>query len=314
MDLVKVVGAIVDAEVTSNNVTEPSSRETALSQWQGEWSAGAYVEDDLVIVTSTANGASVATHGIYIKVAAGAGTVDPTSAGQTSWDFVEYSDAFKAFYAPVQAQSTFATQLDFDLLLGEVVNAIGLINLQGSSLTVIVDDPTDGEVYNQTFSLVDNSAIDGFYAYCFNPIVSVKNYLVKDLPPYANATITIQITSGSDAKVGFIAPGIYYDLGSAEWKARVGIRNYSTKTTDADGNQTLNEGAYASLLKCEVKVEPGEEPSIQNLLADVRAVGSVFAGKDTLNGTIVYGYPSDWKMEYTDPAWSTLLISVEGLS
>jgi len=136
---------ITDAMVTYNNVTEADAT---------EWTAGTRVIGDLRMVTTTANGASVATHYIYrANTTAGA---DPTLVANqgtgNGWDIVGATNAWKLFDDEYQTQTVFADTIEIAILPGTVVTSVALLNVEAGTATI--EQSTTG--YTETINLVSH--------------------------------------------------------------------------------------------------------------------------------------------------------------
>ncbi len=484
MELMESI-AITDSMVTANNITEPSARETALANWQGEYlSATSYAVDALVMVTTTANGASVANHGIYKSLTASNSGNDPITSS-ANWEFQEFTDAWKLFSDILQDQSEFATQIDVSIKPGEFFNSCALLNIADATQGTLVSQldlssgldniltyteqfdhaawgkagpgagsapvvtpnagiAPDGEqtadriqfdcgdisnaanrsyivqsgiavssgvdysesvyikaydisqvgktlrivtegaiassiitlteewqrvaatdqssttsanflietcgtyteqtadvliwgaqleqaseatnyerveaggsavelVYAKQFSLIDNSHVTDIDKYFFEPSRVLKNHFTNDIPPHNTATLTAKIDSGSSAKIGKIAIGLSTDIGETSSGAVLGILDFSTKTTDSAGRSEINAGSYADTGTINTKLKTSNAGAVTRKLQDLRATPSVWVGDSLLAGTIVYGYPKEWKMTYESALVSNLRVNVEGL-
>jgi hypothetical protein len=103
------------------------------------------------------------------------------------------------------------------------VNAVALINIDAAAVQ-IVSETDDGEVYNETFSLVSTDGITDWYAYFFEEIVR-KQKLVAYLPPYVAQTITVTLTDGRHGRARLA------DYRAAQDARRHDLRRASASTT-----------------------------------------------------------------------------------
>lgn len=296
---------VTDSILQSTTVTEAD---------EAEWASGTtYALNDLVMVTSTAGGAATATHKIY-KSQQGSNTGnDPTIDDGTWWDEVSSTNAWKMFDTVVQDQTEAAGGMTVVLQSPNVINALGLINVDCVSVTITVDDATEGEVYNQTYSLISDSGIQDWYAYFFEPIIRTDRLAVTDLPPYAGADITVEFTESGTAKCGALVIGQYAALGFSQHGASVSIIDYSTKTTDAAGRVTITPGAYAKRMDVDVILDTGQFPAILRTLTDVRTTPVVWIAEDDNAGAIVYGYFREFDIIVSNPTTSRCSLEIEGL-
>ena len=175
----------------------------------------------------------------------------------------------------------------------------------------------DGEVYNQDFSLLDNSDIVDFFTYFFAEQGVKTEALFTGIPPYLDSSVEVTITadSGTNAKVGQIVFGFLSNFGLTTYGTSVGIEDYSRKETDAFGNFIITERAFAKLVDYDVRLETGKARTVQNTLASFRATPLVYIGsEDEALAAIVYGFYRRFDMTLEGPAYSFAAIEVEGLT
>jgi len=296
---------ILDANVTATNVTEAD---------QPEWASGTtYALNDLVMVTGTAGGAATATHKIYQSQAGSNTGNDPTTDDGTYWDEVSSTNAWKMFDAIVQDQTERSGGIEVTLTFTPVVNALAVINVDAASFTVVVDDATEGEVYNETYSLISDSGIQDWYAYFFEPIVRIDRYAITDLPPYAGSDITVTLTDTGTAKCGALVIGQFAELGQSQHGAGISITDYSTKTTDANGRVTITPGAYANRMDVDIILPTSTFPVVRNILTDIRTTPVVWIAQDDEPGAVVYGYYREFDIILSNPTLSRCSLDIEGL-
>jgi hypothetical protein len=175
----------------------------------------------------------------------------------------------------------------------------------------------DGEVFNQDFSLLDNSDIVDFFTYFFAEQGTKTEALFTGIPPYLDSSVEVTITadSGEDAKVGQIVFGFLSNFGLTTYGTSVGIEDYSRKETDAFGNFVITERAFAKLVDYDVRLETGKARTVQNTLANFRATPIVYIGsEDEAFATIVYGFYRRFDITLEGPAYSFAALEVEGLT
>ena len=175
----------------------------------------------------------------------------------------------------------------------------------------------DGEVYNQDFSLLDNSEIVDLFTYFFAEQGVKTEALFTGIPPYLDSSVEVTITadSGENAKVGQIVFGFLSNFGLTTYGTSVGIEDYSRKETDAFGNFIITERAFAKLVDYDVRLETGKARTVQNTLANFRSTPLVYIGsEDEALATIVYGFYRRFDINLEGPAYSFAAIEVEGLT
>ena len=272
------------------------------------WLVGTtYALADRVIVT-TPN-----IHKIYESQQAANTGNDPTTDDGTWWLEVSSTNRWKLFNGIVQEQTVQAGGMEYVLQSPTVVNSLALINVDCAEVTVTVDDATEGQVYNQTFSLISDSGIQDWYAYFFEPIVRDDRLAILNLPPYANADITVTFTDTGTAKCGALIIGQFADLGFSQHGASFSIIDYSTKTTDSQGRVTITDGPYANKLDVDVILDTAVFGTVRNILADLRTTPCAWIAEENNRNSIVYGYYREFDIILSNPTTSRCSLEIEGL-
>jgi len=273
-----------------------------------------YHVGDQAMVTTTANGAATATHKIYVSVHSQSGN-DPTIDDGTNWTEVSSTNRYKMFNDVVQEQTTQADIIDVSITPAAVTTALAAINVDCASITVVVTDPLEGEVYNQTFPMTSYSGITNWYDYFFTAIDRKKELSVLGLPPYSAAVIDVTFNdSGETAKVGALVLGTSANIGDSQYGASFGIIDYSTKSVDAQGRTTVTTGTYSDEADIDVVIETGRFAEVKKILTDLRTTPSVWIAEDNTEGTIIYGYYREFDVLLTGPVVSMCTLSIEGLT
>jgi hypothetical protein len=272
------------------------------------WLVGTtYADEDRVIVT-TPN-----IHKIYESQQAANTGNDPTTDDGTWWVEVSSTNRWKMFNGIVQEQTVQAGGMEVVLQSPTVINSLSLINVDCASVTVEMVDATEGTVYDETFSLISDSGIQDWYAYFFEPIVREDRLAILDLPPYANAEITVTFTDDVTAKCGALIIGQFADLGFSQHGASYSIIDYSVKSTDSQGRVTITDGPYANKLEVDVILDTEVFGVVRNVLTDLRTTPVVWVPEETNKSSIVYGYYREFDIILSNPTTSRCSLEIEGL-
>mgnify|MGYP006935473875 CR=1 FL=1 len=307
--------SVTDAVLTDSNVTEADA--TEYSSAHHPYNIGA-----TVMVTTTANGASVATHKIYTSTAS-SNSADPTLrttyvSGDEDvfwWTEVGSTNRFKMFDGVVQSQTVFAGGIEVELTPTTYTPALALINVNAASVDVVVDSTADGEVYNESYSLVSDSGIDDWYEYFFTPIERISELVLTDLPSYLDATITVSINDATSAACGELIVGTMFTIGQSLHGANLGIIDYSVKTTnEITGNVTVQSGPYARRAQVDVMCDTARTPAISNYLASIRQQPVVWVPDVGNAATITYGFFKEFNVILSDNYTSLCNLQIEGLT
>lgn len=266
--------------------------------------------------TTYALGARVirtATHRVYESLAASnLGNTPETS--PTKWLDIGPTNKWALFDSVVGTKTSVASPLTVVIAPG-AVNAIALLELAGTSVTVAMTSATGGgTVYSQTIGL-DASEVGDYYEYFFGPFIQRTSVVLTDLPPYADGVITVTLT-GSTVSLGVCAVGLSTDLGGTEYGATAGITDYSIKTKDAFGNTTLTQRSYAKRTTCKLWLRKGDVNRVHRKLADLRATPCVWVGveDDALEPLTVFGFYKDFQVEVSYPQAALCSLEIEGMT
>jgi hypothetical protein len=220
------------------------------------------------------------------------------------------------FNGSIQSQTSRADSIDVSLASStERLDSVALFNVDCATVRVTVTDATDGLVYDQTVNMVSDSGITDWYAYFFEPIIRIADYVFTELPPYLGATVRALLSdSGGTAKCGACVLGLSRAIGGTQYGASTGIQDYSIKQADDFGNYTILERAYNKRAVFQVIVENSLIDALQTLLAGYRATPVVYVGSDLYASTMVYGFYKDFSTVIAYPNESILSIELEGLT
>lgn len=241
----------------------------------------------------------------------------PDAAGSTFWSQVGPDNKHAMFDSQVSTATTSTSPLVVTIAPG-IVNSVAMVGLVGSSVTIeVTDGGASPAVYSRTVNL-DGTIILDWYMYFFEPFVQLGEVVLTDLPPYMNAEVTMTLTSGGSVAIGELIFGTVYTLGAegTELGATVGIIDYSRKDTDAEtGVTTFTRRAFSKRMSGQFLVANNQINGVQRILADIRAVPSVFIGSEETDYAplVVYGFYRDFSIDIAYPTKSWCRIEVEGL-
>lgn len=287
--------AVTAANLTASNVAEDDAP---------AYNAGTtYAVDDEVIYAFR----------LYRSLV-GSNTGNQPDTSPAQWQDRGAINRYKAFDALIETQTENADTIDVTIDPGAVVNAVALFRLEANSVRVVVDDPVEGVVYDETRTLQDNDLITDWYAYFFEPIETRSRVLFADLPNYRDATVQIIVdNTGGTAKAGAIALGALRGLGVTLFGTTFGILDYSRKERDAFGNFEIVERGFADRISFDVSIDTPSANRIKRLLTAARTTPVVFIGTTNREETVVYGFYRDWQVVLGNAVFSDVSIEVEGL-
>jgi len=264
---------------------------------------------------------STTTHSVYECMIDCTG-VDPDTdtSDPPKWLRLGATNRWKPFDKIISDPATSSAQTITYSLDSFTEPATGLtaFGLYGVSVQLVVTDSIDGEVFNQTVSLVDNRRIINWFDYFFEPGRYRTEAIFSGIPPYATATydLTFTAATGETPEIGQIVLGREYWLGLTVTGTSISIADYSIKDRDDFGNAIIVERAFSKRVDFDFAVSTPHANRALTLLSEVRAIPAVYsAGSDTEQfGTTVYGFFKDWSISLDGPTISNGTIEVEGLS
>ena len=255
-------------------------------------------------------------HRIYNRIVSGAGTTTP-ALDLVNWLDLGATNKYRMFDNIISSVSSRKGGIRFTLTPNQVVNSIALLNVNASTVRVVMTDPVDGVVYDQTKELRSSSEVIDYYSYFFAPLVSLTDLntaVFLDLPSKPTATITVYISSGAGlVEVGEVVYGIQSVIGRTNYGTSIGIKSYSRKDVDEFGKVTVVKRKNSKYCEYDVDIDNINLGYVQRLFQDIDSVPCLFIGNPNMEELIVYGFYSDFKSTISFPTVSKCTLRVEGL-
>lgn len=301
---------ITDASLLSSNVAMPDALESTYTVWDIGQTITAgdirfYDETDKHwIVRALQNHTTSALN-------------EPTGQDDdTFWVKLREANRWRMFDQGSTSQTENADTITVSLAISGAVNSIYFGNLDANSIHVEMLDINDNVIYEQTFSLVNDSLIYDWYTYMFAPFTQYKDLYVNDMPIYYSTTINITITkTGSTAKCGVCAIGQRKYVGFTEYgKLRWGIRSYSVKEVNEFGDTILTRRKSKRIATVNAMVSNGSEDGIMEELREQDGYAMVFIVADEFRTTYIYGFYRDFYATAIYPSHSEFNFEVEELA
>lgn len=294
----KVIKSIVttDAILTYSNIAEDE---------HPAWLSGtSYNANDMVIYN----------HKIYERVIAGAGVTTP-DIDQVNWMYISYTNRYRMFDNVLYSTSERVGGIHFTLTPSQSVDSLAILNVNASSVRVVMTDPALGVIYDNTIDLSNVSDVTDYYSYFYSPLVAKSNTAVfTDLPIAPTAKIDVYISSGTAlVSVGEVVYGFKKVVGRTNYGTSIGIKSYSRKQFDEFGNVTVVKRKNSKYCEYDIDIDNYMLSDVQNFFSDIDSVPCVFIGNEDLEELIVYGFYSDFKATISFPTVSKCTLRVEGL-
>ena len=296
----RVIKSVVttDAILTSSNIPEDE---------HPVWVSGtSYTALDKVIYE----------HKIYERIVTGSGDTTP-DLDQVNWLDSGYTNRYRMFDNIISSVSSRTGGIEFTLTPNQVINGIALLNVNASTVRVVMNDPVEGVVYGRTKELRSSSNVIDYYSYFFAPLINLGDLdtaIFLDLPNKPTATITVYVSSGVGlVEVGEVVYGVQSIVGRTNYGTAIGITSYSRKDTDEFGKVTVIKRKNSKYADYDIDIDNTNLAFVQRLFQDIDSVPCVFIGNPEMEELIVYGFYKDFKATISFPTVSKCTLRVEGL-
>lgn len=270
-------------------------------------------------VASTSYNASdrvIYEHEIYEAILAHTNTIPP-NLDQTNWLDIGATNRYRMFDNIISSVSSQSGGIEFTLTPNQSVTSISFLNVNATTVRVVMSDPVEGVVYDQTKVLRTVSGITDYYSYFFSPITTTldsNTAVFLDLPNKPSASITVYVQSGSGlVEVGEVVYGKQTIVGRTNYGTAIGIKSFSRKEVDEFGKVTVIKRKNSKYADYDVDIDNINLSNVQRFFSDIDSVPCLFVGNPDLEELIVYGFYSDFKATISFPTVSKCTLRVEGL-
>ena len=112
-------------------------------------------------------------HRIYNRIVSGAGTTTP-DLDLVNWLDLGATNKYRMFDNIISSVSSRTGGIQFTLTPNKVVNSIALLNVNATTVRVVMTDPIDGVVYDQTKELRSAREVTDYFSYFFAPLATLS--------------------------------------------------------------------------------------------------------------------------------------------
>lgn len=286
-----------------------------------EWTTSAVTTGDLRKVTTTANGASVATYAIY-EALQGHSNQDPTldvstvSPGVgTYWKEVGAVNEYAWANNVAQDKSVKAGSFYIECTPGIRVDSVALVNAVGTSFNITAVSATYGEVFNEDYNLIQPRGLGSYWAYCYEPIVTIKNIAEVAIPAYSDNVITVTLTASSgNAEAGAIIFGQSLDIGIAINGTSFSFEDFSKVNYVPELARTIiTERDYREEAGIDVMIERARFPYLKQELIALRNVVSYWLPNPSDQGTGIMGILEDYTIPLRSAEYLLANLQLKGV-
>lgn len=215
---------ITPANLGSSTVAEPSNGEVV-------WNASTNYTVGTVVIRTT-------THRKYESIAGGTDSGLPENT-PTRWLDRGPTNKWAMFDQNRNVQTVAANSMVIVLNPGKRINSAAVLGVQAKTVRIVMtaggNTVYDSGIRNMNARMTNNWTDYFFGAFGYEPTL-----LLTDLPPYANATITITFSNpGSTVACSGVVLGTKIFLGNTQYNAKSDSLNFSKIDRDEFGNSLL---------------------------------------------------------------------------
>lgn len=282
---------------------------TTAVESDAEWASGTtYAADARCTLVSTRR--------TYQSLQAGNLAHDP-AASPAWWVDVGPSNQWAMFDGALGSVTADAAGISVVLRPG-AVSALALMQVQAEAVRVRVLDAPGGAVVYDATETMNRAFISDWYEWTTAPFEYRPEVIFSNLPMYVGCELLVDITADTlnPAQCGELVTGTAYSLGTAQMGAKLGIVDYSRKTTDEWGNTTLVQRAFAKTLDLPLVLDAAELSKTYGLLASLRATPCVFvpSSLSRYSAAVVYGWMGEFSIELATYSLHYCNLQVKGLT
>lgn len=216
---------------------------------------------------------------------------------------------YAMFVEDLAERTEHSTSIVVELSPTEAYDTLGLFDVSADVVDVTLTGGPSAYSSSQTIRYSPLLSPDfpnrGSLVFCDLPTVDPALY------PSARLRVTLSVTDPRMVRCGLLVTAMKASIGLALYGTEVGITDYSRKERDTFGNITLIERGYTEQIKYRLGFNTEEADAIRQLLADRRAVATIYIGAATHSETIAYGYYQDFVLPLEAWSYSVGDITVE---
>lgn len=302
---VVVTGDVNDTTLSSTNIPEPDTAKGEI-----EWSAGTYSEGDQVILTST-----------HRKYEATTTTNDDPETGLSksppTWVDIGSTNRYACLGDVLSTKTIGVENTQYSFEFGELTDSVNGFGITGAGSVTIVSNSTGaGEVYNKTIEMRATDDVGDYFDWFFLPITEKSGFSVSDIPPYADATITVTF-NGLTPQVGLLKLGYNNELGVTEYDSSLQLLDYSRKPESEFGvaPDKIVKRRTAKLGRFKVRIATKDIGSVLNRMDEFTGKPCVWVGDDEYgDATSIYGIYRDFSVPLSYPSVSFATLEILGLT
>ena len=199
-----------------------------------------------------------------------------------------------------------------------MIDSIALINVSAYQADIVVRDGIAGPIiYSDTLYFSGDVATDWYQYFFYDPLSARAQGILKNMPPYTSASVTLTLTGGGVVSIGNFICGRLAEVGGALEGAVAGNMSFSRKDTDpTSGKTTFVRRANSKRISANLLIEKPQLNRVQRLLYGLDAIPCVWIGsedEELEEAMVVYGFYRDFSTTIAYQTHALCALEIEGL-
>lgn len=270
---------VMPMQVDDNNLDESN-----VANEYDDWTAGSYSAGDKRVFETY----------VYEALTTTSEQPDEGAAlGTPTWARLGRANKWRMWYDGSDSLSTApeGEDLDVTITLDEPIGTVGIMAPEGLTARVIMTDPVEGVVFDQSQDITDIGAGD-LWEFFFLPYTPVGALIFEDVPAYADVElrIIIEVASGTSvAKCGRVIVGTGFDPGVTLEDTEIRIDDFGLRKRDSFGNLELKPVRTIRLIDYEVLIEAEAVDATIRTFQSLSSIATLYIGHAELPESIAFG-------------------------
>lgn len=161
---------------------------------------------------------------------------------------------------------------------GERFTTIAIGNATADDVTLDVYDATAALISTETKPLLVRD-VYSWYDWLYQPHRQIKKTIFTDLPAVSTYTFKLTFTrAAGNVHVGSIIPGVAFDIGHAQYKAKVTRENFTSFNRAFDGEAKIKKRRNVPSNILQLIQKKSKIDGIKNLIDDLNGEVTFWAG------------------------------------
>lgn len=202
----------------------------------------------------------------------------PDDENNAYWIDLGAVNKFAPFQLDRNAQNNAPSPYYVSVDPGERFTTIAVGNIIADEVTLDVYDESANLVLTETKRLLVRD-VYSWYDWLYQPHRQIKKTIFTNLPAVSSYTFKLTFTrSAGNVRVGSIIPGVAFDIGDAQYRAKITRENFTTFNRTFDGEAKIKKRRNVPSNQLQLIQKKSKIDGIKNLIDDLNGEITFWAG------------------------------------